>query len=42
MMFYVKESAFGSSKQKNYKSTKESKCPNNIIFFINYGFGKMP
>jgi hypothetical protein len=41
-MFYVKETPFGSSKQKNYKGTKESKCINNIIFFINVGFGKMP
>jgi hypothetical protein len=41
-MFYVLESPFGSSKQKYYKGTKESECPNNIIFFINFGFGKMP
>jgi hypothetical protein len=41
-MFYVKESPFASFKQKNYKGTKELECPNNIIFFINFGFGKMP
>jgi hypothetical protein len=41
-MFYVKESPFGFSKRKNYKSTKELECPNNIIFFINFSFGKMP
>jgi len=37
-----KESPFGFSKQKNYISTKKLECSNNIIFFINFGFGKIP
>jgi hypothetical protein len=41
-MFYVKESPFRSSKQKNCRGTKEIECTNNLIFFINVGFGKMP
>ncbi len=40
-MLYVKESPFGSSK-KNYRGTKEIECTNNLILFINDGFGKMP
>jgi len=40
-MLYVEESPFGSSK-KNYGGTKEIECTNNLIFFINVGFGKMP
>jgi hypothetical protein len=27
---------------KKLQGTKESKCANNIMFFINFGFGKMP
>jgi hypothetical protein len=41
-MLYVEESPFGSSKQKNCKGTKEIECTNNLKFFINVGFGKMP
>jgi hypothetical protein len=39
---YVKENPSRSFKQKKCRSTKESKCPNNIILVINFYFGKMP
>jgi hypothetical protein len=41
-MFYVEESPFGSSKQKNCRGIKDIECNNYLIFFINVGFGKMP
>ncbi len=41
-MLYVEGSPFESSKLKNYKGTKEIECTNNLTFFINVGFGKMP